>query len=94
MVTMVTKKRYLINFTFFETVMNEPIPHKNFMLLGQESHEIHWGSGRHPLPPSLVSDVDTNILGNRRVKKCFLYFGKYGDLPQGGEQSTKFWIGF
>ena len=64
MVTMVTNKRYLINFTFFETVRDEPIPHKNFTLLGQGSHEIPGGSAR----PPLVSDVGTNTLGNRRVK--------------------------
>ena len=45
MVTMV------ISFTFFETVRDERIPHKNFMLLGQGSHEIP-GGGR-PDPPGI-----------------------------------------
>ena len=42
-------KRYLIICIFFETVRDEPIPHKNFMFLGQGSHEIP-GGGR-PDPP-------------------------------------------
>ena len=37
---MVTKKGYLISFTFSETFKDEPIPHKNFMFPGQESYEI------------------------------------------------------
>ena len=60
MVTMMQNKRYLINFTFYETVRDEPIPHKNFTLLVQGSHES-------PPPPPPVSDVGTNTLGNRRV---------------------------
>ena len=40
---MVTKQRYLINFTFYETFKDEPIPHKNFTLLGQGSYEITGG---------------------------------------------------
>ena len=59
MVTMVTKQK--INFTFYEAFKDEPIPHKNFTLLGQGSHEIPGGD-----PP--VSDVGTKTLGNRRVK--------------------------
>ena len=55
MVTMVTNKRYLINFTFFETFKDEPIPHKNFTFLGQLGYEITGEEGR-PDPP-LVSDV-------------------------------------
>ena len=51
MVTMVTNKICLINFTFYETVRDEPIPHKNFTLLGQGNHEI-TGGGRPDLPPS------------------------------------------
>ena len=59
-------KRYLINFTFYETVRDEPIPHKNFTLLDQGSHEIP-GGGVGPTPQ--VSDVGTNTLGNQRVKE-------------------------
>ena len=54
----------MINFTFYETVSDEPIPHKNFTLLGQRSHEIPRGE---VAPTPLVSDVGTNTLGNRRV---------------------------
>ena len=36
-------ERYLINFTFHETFKDEPIPHKNFSILGQGSHEIPGG---------------------------------------------------
>ena len=42
MVTMVTKHK-VIHFAYFETVRDEPIPHKNFMLLGQGSYEIPGG---------------------------------------------------
>ena len=44
-------KRYLINFTFYETFKEEPIPHKNFTFLRQGSHEIP--GGRHAPPPPL-----------------------------------------
>ena len=57
MVTMVT--RYLINFTFFETFKDEPIPHKNFTFLGQLGYEITGGP--------LVSDVVPKPFGIRRV---------------------------
>ena len=51
MVTMVTKnKRYLINFTFYETFKDKPIPHKDFMFLGQGSYEITRGFARPPTP--------------------------------------------
>ena len=36
-------KRYLINFTFHETFMDETIPHKNFKFLRQGSYEITGG---------------------------------------------------
>ena len=65
MVNMVTKQKVFNQLYLFEIVMDEPIPHQNFMLLGQGSHEIPGGSTR---PPPLVSDVGTNTLGNRRVK--------------------------
>ena len=68
MVTMVTKQKIFDQLYLFETVRDEPIPHKNFMLLGQGSHQIPGGS---VLSPSLVSDVGTNTLGNRRVKNLF-----------------------
>ena len=58
-------ERYLINFTFYETFKDEPIPHTNFTILGQGSHEIPGGD--HPTP-LLVFDVGTKTLGNRRVK--------------------------
>ena len=44
MATMVTNKRYLINFTFYETFKDKPIPHKNFTFLGQGSYEMTGGS--------------------------------------------------
>ena len=55
-------KRYLIDFTFYETFKDEPIPHKNFMFLRQGGYEIPEGSGQ-PSPPPLVSEGYTgNIL--------------------------------
>ena len=69
MVTMVRKRKYLINFTFYDIFKEEPIPHKNFTLLGQGSHEISGvRSAPPPPPPPVVSDVGTKTLGNRRVK--------------------------
>ena len=68
MVTRVTKQKIFDPLYLFETVRDEPIPHKNFTVLGQGSHEIPEGSARSL--PSLVSDVGTNTLGNRRIK-CF-----------------------
>ena len=45
MVSMMTKRKIFDpNFTFYETFKDEPIPHKNFMILGQGSHEIPGGS--------------------------------------------------
>ena len=59
-----SKQRYLINFIFYDTFNDAPIPHKNFTLLGQGSHAF----ARPPPPPSaLVSDLDTKPLVNRRV---------------------------
>ena len=43
MVTMLTKQKILINFTFYEPFKGEAIAHKNFTLLGQVSHEIARG---------------------------------------------------
>ena len=54
MVTMMTKQRYLTNFTFYETFKDEPITHKNFTFLGQGSYEIPGRVG--PTPPPLVSE--------------------------------------
>ena len=51
MVTMVTKQKILINFTFYETFTDEPIPHKNFTFLGQGSYEIS-----DVVPKPLVSE--------------------------------------
>ena len=48
-------KRYVINFTFYETFKDEPMPHKNFTFLGQGSYEITGGRGS--ARPPLVSDV-------------------------------------
>ena len=46
-------KRYLINFTFYETFKNAPIPHKNLTFLHQRSHQIVGIVGptpsRHPM---------------------------------------------
>ena len=61
MVTMVTNQKIFDELYLFETFEDEPIPHKNFTLLGQGSHEILGGL-------ALVSDVGSNTLGNRRVK--------------------------
>ena len=55
MVTMVINIRYLINFTFYGTFKDEPIPHKNFMFLHQGSYEIAGGGSARA--PSLVSDI-------------------------------------
>ena len=33
-------KRYLVNFTFYDTFKDEPIPHKNFTFLSQGSYVI------------------------------------------------------
>ena len=44
MVTMVTKQKIFDQLYFYETVGDEPIPHKNFTLLGQGSYEIPGGS--------------------------------------------------
>ena len=65
MVTIVTKQKIFgINFTFSETVRDEPIPHKNVTLLDQGSHEISGGGGRpdphwYPMwvPIPLVAEV-------------------------------------
>ena len=67
-------KRYLINFTFYETFRDEPVPHENFTFLHQGSHEIP-GGGRPDSPP-LVSDVGRKPLGIRRVNKCTFHFCK------------------
>ena len=66
MVTMVTKQKIFINFTFYETFKDEPISHKNSTLLDQGSHETPGGRADPPPPPP-VFDVGTNTLGNRRV---------------------------
>ena len=50
MVTMVTKQKIFDQLTFCETFKDGPIPHKNFTLLGQESHEIPGGCRPGPLP--------------------------------------------
>ena len=47
-VTIVAKQKIFDELYLFETVRDEPIPHKNFMLLGQGSHEIRGGSARPP----------------------------------------------
>ena len=65
MVTVVTKQRYLINFTFFETFKDEPIPHKNFTFLGEGSYEI-TGGGVGPTPLGVRCGFKT--LGIRSVK--------------------------
>ena len=67
MVTMVTKeKRYLINFTFYETFKDEPIPHKNFTFLREGSYEIPGGQ---PDPSPLGIRCGSKTLGIRRVKE-------------------------
>ena len=55
MVTMVTKQKIFDQLYFYETFKDEPIPHKNFTLVGQGSYEITGGLARLPPPP--VSDV-------------------------------------
>ena len=59
---------------FYETFKDEPIPHKNFMLLGGGSHEIPdrvWPL--LPPPPLLVSHVGTNNLSITDIlKEVFL----------------------
>ena len=67
MVTMVTKQRYLIKFTFYETFKDEPIPLKNFTFLRQGSDEILGGVGPTPHPP-LVSDVVPKPLVSEGLK--------------------------
>ena len=92
MVTMVTKQRYLINFTFYETFKDEPIPHKNFTLLGQGSYEITGGVDPTP-PPPLVSDV----VPKRLVSEGLRAPGKPDSLQfdpkicPGGRDLTVFW---
>ena len=44
-------KRYLINFTFFEIVKDEPIPHNNFTLLGQGGYLEGRPDPSPPPPP-------------------------------------------
>ena len=50
MVTMVLKQKILINFTFYNTLMDAPIAHKKFTLLGQGSNEVPVGVARPPTP--------------------------------------------
>ena len=40
MVTMVTKQKIFDQHTYYEAIMDEPIPHKTFTLVNQGSHEI------------------------------------------------------
>ena len=56
-----------MNFTFYETFKDEPIPHKNFTFLGQGSYEI-TGGGRPSPPPPLVSDVVPKPLVSEGLK--------------------------
>ena len=49
---MVTKQKIFDQLYFYETVMDESIPHQNFTLLGQGSLEIPGGSARLPPPVS------------------------------------------
>ena len=63
----------MINFTFFETFKDEPIPHKNFTFLCQGSYEITGGSARPPLvsnvvPKPLVSEGLINLIEVRDGK--------------------------
>ena len=42
-------KRYLSNFTFYDTFKDEPIPHKNFTFLSQGSYVVPGGWAYLPL---------------------------------------------
>ena len=56
-------KRYLINITYYEAIMDEPIPYKTFTLVGQGSHEIP-----EEVPPPLESYVGTYTKGKTFTK--------------------------
>ena len=81
MVTMVTNKRYLINFTFFETFKDEPIPHKNFTFLGQLGYEITGGGGvvRRPLVSDVVPKplVSEGLMSSSQIKVEHFQFCSY-----------------
>ena len=74
---MVTKQKYLTNFTFYETFKDESIPHKNFTFLGQGSYEI---TGARPPNPPLLSDVVSKPLVSEGLN--FHVFFKAGQLQQ------------
>ena len=71
MVIMVTKQKIFDQLYFFETVMDEPIPHKNFTLLGQGSHEIPGGVG--PTPPWYPMWVPIPLVG-------LMIFGNFAEI--------------
>ena len=74
MVTMVTKQKIFDQLYLYETIKDEPIPHKNFTFLGQGSYEITGagGGGRGSARPPLVSEVVPKSLVSEGSKKILL----------------------
>ena len=62
-------KRYLTNFTFYDTFKDEPIPHKNFTFLSQWSYVILVGSAS-----PFGIQCSTKTLGIRKVEGTFMTF--------------------
>ena len=55
--------------------MDEPIPHKKFMFLGEESYEITGGSARPPLPPWYPDAVPNPLVSKGLIGNSDLYSG-------------------
>ena len=64
MVTIVSKQKIFDQHTYYEAIMDEPIPHKTFTLEGQGSHEIPEDVS----PPTLESYVGTYTKGKTFTK--------------------------